>query len=90
MFNNKTLCGFNCQALCIARRDGTDEDVEKMNPWIHESHSIHSVVQKAKKVCKPGQVELAVYALVDLARCTLLEDPHCPVDAKGIYFATGI
>ena len=41
VFNNETLRGFNRRALCIAREDGTDEDVEKMNPWICESHSIH-------------------------------------------------
>ena len=73
VFNNETLRGFNRRALCIARGDGTDEDVEKMNPWICESHSIHSVVQKAKKVCKAWQIELAVYAFVALARCTLLK-----------------
>ena len=73
MFNNETLREFNRQALSIAQGHGTSEDVEKMNPWICESHSIHSVVQKAKKVCKPGQIQLAVFAFVALARCTLLK-----------------
>lgn len=72
VFNNETLQDFNWRALRIAQGKGSVEDEQKMNPWICESHSIHSIVQKAKKICKPWQIDIATYCFVALARCTLL------------------
>jgi hypothetical protein len=63
---------FNQQALRIAQGKGEDDDINKMNPWLCESHAIHSVAQKVKAICKPWQIEVAAYCFVALARCTLL------------------
>lgn len=70
--NNETLKDFNNRSLQIAQGKARDEDTTKMNPWICESHAIHSVVLKAKKLCKAWQVGIAVYCFVILARSTTL------------------
>ena len=72
VINNESLRSFNQRALRIAQGKGADDEMNKMNPWLCESHAIHSVVQKAKAICKPWQIEVAAYCFVALARCTLL------------------
>lgn len=69
---SSTMKAFNQQALRIAQGKGEDDDINKMNPWLCESHAIHSVAQKVKAICKPWQIEVAAYCFVALARCTLL------------------
>lgn len=41
--------------------------------WICESHSNHALVLKAKKLCKPWQIEVAVFCFVALSRMTTLQ-----------------
>lgn len=73
VFNNETLCDFNKRSLKITQGKGTLNDLQKMNPWICENHSIHIIVLKAKELCKSWQVGVAVHCFVALSRTTTLQ-----------------